>query len=217
MYGIVKQFDGYVFVDSNPGEGTIFQIFLPQHEADAPARPRVEAEDEHHQRRDLTGHGTILLVEDEDAVRMFGARALRNKGYTVLEADSGESALELLKSAEQTIDLLVTDVVMPRMDGPTLAEHVRNNRPDIKVIYISGYAEDAFRSQIDETINFLPKPFSLGQLAARSKVFFRPPRFDFCQCSWASVASRCGALCPCATAAQFATPAQEHGQKSTRT
>ena len=102
-------------------------------------------------------------------MRMFGARALRNKGYTVLEADSGESALELLRSAEQTIDLLVTDVVMPRMDGPTLAEHVRNNRPDIKVIYISGYAEDAFRSQVDETINFLPKPFSLGQLAAKVK------------------------------------------------
>lgn len=169
VYGIVKQFDGYVFVDSKPGEGTVFKIFLPQHEADAPARPRVEAEDEQHQRRDLTGHGTILLVEDEDAVRMFGARALRNKGCTVLEADSGESALELLKSAEQTIDLLVTDVVMPRMDGPTLAEHVRNNRPDIKVIYISGYAEDAFRSQVDETINFLPKPFSLGQLAAKVK------------------------------------------------
>jgi len=175
VYGIVKQFDGYVFVDSNPGEGTIFKIFLPQHEADGPARPRVDVEEEQHQRRDLTGHGTILLVEDEDAVRMFGARALRNKGYTVLEADSGESALELLKSAEQTIDLLVTDVVMPRMDGPALAEHVRNHRPDIKVIYISGYAEDAFRSQVNETINFLPKPFSLGQLAAKVKGVLQTP------------------------------------------
>ena len=110
-----------------------------------------------------------IIGGDEDAVRMFGARALRNKGYTVLEADSGETALELMEASEQPIDLLVTDVVMPQMDGPTLTKEVEARRPDIKVIYISGYAEDAFRSKVDSKVNFLPKPFSLGQLATKVK------------------------------------------------
>src|SRR3990170_4332560 len=112
---------------------------------------------------DLTGIGTVLLVEDEDAVRVFGARALRNKGYDVLEARSGESALEIINDKSKTIDLLITDVVMPHMDGPTLIREVRARRPDMKVIFISGYAEDSFRRRLDETadIHFLPKPFSL--------------------------------------------------------
>jgi len=169
VYGIVKQFGGYVFVESELGDGASFNIFLPQFVPDESERVVTERASESTVSQDLTGQGTILLVEDEDAVRMFGARALRNKGYTVLEADSGETALELMEASEQPIDLLVTDVVMPQMDGPTLTKEVEARRPDIKVIFISGYAEDAFRSKVDAKVNFLPKPFSLGQLAAKVK------------------------------------------------
>ena len=169
VYGIVKQFGGYVFVESEPDQGANFNIFLPQHAADQSKKPVTERPSETPRIQDLTGQGTILLVEDEDAVRMFGARALRNKGYTVLEADSGETALELMEASEQPIDLLVTDVVMPHMDGPTLTKEVEARRPNIKVIYISGYAENAFRSKVDSKVNFLPKPFSLSQLATKVK------------------------------------------------
>jgi two-component system, cell cycle sensor histidine kinase and response regulator CckA len=119
----------------------------------------------------LTGTGTIMLVEDDDAVQMFGARALRNKGYRVIEAKSGEVALELIRNAEYRIDLLITDVVMPQMDGPALIREVRNVAPDLKVIFISGYTEDAFRQRLDSErdIHFLPKPFSLKQLAVKVK------------------------------------------------
>ena len=121
--------------------------------------------------RDLTGIGTVMLVEDEDPVRIFGARALRNKGYKVLEAKSGEAALDLIRGTDEKIDLLITDVVMPRMDGPTLVRQVREIHPDMKVIFISGYAEDAFRKRLDSDaeIHFLPKPFTLKQLAGKVK------------------------------------------------
>ncbi len=170
VYGIVKQFGGYIFCESEVGQGTAFSIFLPQHRGarteaplSTPAAERVSDS------VDLTGRGTILLVEDEAPVRMFGARALRNKGYTVLEADSGEAALDVINSTRQPIDLLITDVVMPRMDGPTLTKQVRTRLPTLKVIYISGYAEDAFRNNVGADINFLPKPFSLRQLASKVK------------------------------------------------
>ncbi len=169
VYGIVKQTGGYVFVDSVVGEGTTFSIFLPQAAEQEVAATLQDAEAQ--ERRDLTGAGTLLLVEDEDAVRAFSARALRNKGYNVLEANSGETALEILEGAGDPIDLLVTDVVMPRLDGPSLVKEVRQSRPDLKVIFISGYAEDSFRKRLDEDegIHFLPKPFSLKQLAGKVK------------------------------------------------
>jgi two-component system cell cycle sensor histidine kinase/response regulator CckA len=121
--------------------------------------------------KDLTGIGTVLLVEDEDPVRIFGARALRNKGYKVLEAKSGQDALETIRDGGENIDLLITDVVMPRMDGPALIREVRETHPDLKVIFISGYTEDAFRERLDSDseIHFLPKPFSLKQLAGKVK------------------------------------------------
>ncbi|HEV2100792.1 MAG TPA: response regulator, partial [Stellaceae bacterium] len=121
--------------------------------------------------KDLTGTGTVILVEDDDAVRMFGARALRNKGYRVIEAKSGESALGLIEKTTGKIDLLITDVVMPQMDGPTLIREVRQIDPAIKVIFISGYTEDSFRQCLDtdNEIHFLAKPFSLKQLAIKVK------------------------------------------------
>jgi len=169
VYGIVRQTGGFVFVDSTLGKGTNFRIYLPQHAATSDATARNDhAED---QPRDLTGIGTVLLVEDEDAVRLFSARALRNKGYKVLEARSGEAALELINEQLAEIDLIISDVVMPRMDGPTLIKEVRQRRADIKVIFISGYAEDDFRRKIDagEEAHFLMKPFTLKQLATKVK------------------------------------------------
>jgi two-component system cell cycle sensor histidine kinase/response regulator CckA len=131
----------------------------------------VESVADDEETRDLTGKGTLLLVEDEDAVRAFGARALRNKGYDVLEADCGETAMDLMREKTNSVDLLITDVVMPRLDGPGLVRQIKETSPEIKVIFISGYAEDAFRKSLDEDvgIHFLAKPFTLKQLAAKVK------------------------------------------------
>jgi two-component system cell cycle sensor histidine kinase/response regulator CckA len=167
VYGIMKQTGGFVLVDSVLNEGTTFRILLPRHEGgeEEASAPPIETSS-----KDLTGGGTILLVEDEDAVRMFSARALREKGYRVIEADSGEAALETLKNGER-FDLLVTDVVMPKMDGPTLSKKVRDLYPETKTIFISGYTEDTFRKNLDHNakIHFLPKPFTLKDLASKVK------------------------------------------------
>jgi len=166
VYGIVKQTGGFVGVESAVGRGTTFSIHLPEHQAVTSAVPADPGES-----RDLSGIGKVLLVEDEDAVRAFSARVLRTKGYEVLEARSGEAALELLNGDVNTIDLLITDVVMPKVDGPALVKIVREQQPTLKVIFISGYAEDSFRRRIGEEsgIYFLPKPFSLKQLASKVK------------------------------------------------
>ena len=171
VYGIVKQTGGFIFVDSAPGRGATFQIYLPRHQLNEAALNIRGDPVEVLPPKDLTGIGTVLLVEDEDPVRIFGARALRNKGYKVLEAKSGEAGLEVIRTAEETIDLLITDVVMPNMDGPALIREVREIHPDMKVIFISGYTEDAFRQRLDSDseIHFLPKPFSLKQLASKVK------------------------------------------------
>ena len=171
VYGIVKQTGGFVFVDSYPGRGAVFEIYLPRCEPmDASISAPLDGS-EPATSKDLTGYGTVLLVEDEDPVRKFGARALRNKGYKVIEAESGEAALELIRNAAEKIDVLITDVVMPRLDGPGLVREVREIRSDIKVIFISGYAEDAFRRRLgsESDIDFLSKPFSLKQLATKVK------------------------------------------------
>ena len=171
VYGIVKQTGGFIFVDSTQGRGATFQIYLPRHQqSDIAAAARAEPA-ESPAVKDITGTGTVMLVEDEDPVRIFGARALRNKGYTVLEARSGEAALELMGTTSDKIDLLITDVVMPKMDGPGLVREVRETHPEMKVIFISGYTEDSFRQRLDSdsNIHFLPKPFSLKQLATKVK------------------------------------------------
>jgi two-component system cell cycle sensor histidine kinase/response regulator CckA len=171
VYGIVRQTGGFIFVDSEKGRGAVFQIYLPRYQqSDIAAAARAEPA-EPPAMQDITGTGTVMLVEDEDPVRIFGARALRNKGYTVLEARSGEAALELMGNTAEQIDLLITDVVMPKMDGPGLVREVRETHPDMKVIFISGYTEDSFRQRLDSdsNIHFLPKPFSLKQLATKVK------------------------------------------------
>ncbi len=168
VYGIVKQSGGFITVDSEVGKGTAFRIYLPRQRVDANAAAEVIAPTAP---RDVTGQDTILLVEDEEAVRSFAARALRMRGYNVLEASGGEEALEIVKRGETEIHLLITDVVMPNMDGPTMVRHVKELKPDLAVIFMSGYAEEAFRrsDQSSEDIHFLPKPFGLKQLAAKVK------------------------------------------------
>jgi two-component system cell cycle sensor histidine kinase/response regulator CckA len=169
VYGIVKQSGGFITVDSGVGRGTSFKIYLPRRKVDAGEAAPVEISPI--VTRDVTGQDTILLVEDEEAVRSFAARALRMRGYHVLEASGGEEALEIVKRDDTKIDLIITDVVMPNMDGPTMVRHVKQLKPNLAVIFMSGYAEEAFRrnDQNSEGIHFLPKPFGLKQLAAKVK------------------------------------------------
>ena len=165
VYGIVKQTGGFIFCDSQVGRGTTFRIFLTRHiPADvADEAPKVE---EKKPAADHTGHGVVLLVEDEEAVRSFGARALASRGYTVLEAENGVEALRVVEETTQRIDLVVSDVVMPEMDGPTMFGELRKRGIKCRVIFVSGYAEDAFSKNLPEgeDFGFLPKPFTLKQL-----------------------------------------------------
>jgi two-component system cell cycle sensor histidine kinase/response regulator CckA len=165
VYGIVKQTGGYVFCASALGKGTTFSILLPRYVANETDAPPL-SEPAKAPAADLTGHGTILLVEDEEAVRAFGARALASRGYTVLQAASGLEALEIVEQNEGKIDLVVSDVVMPEMDGPTMFGELRKRGVKAKVIFVSGYAEEAFAKNLPEgeDFGFLPKPFSLKQL-----------------------------------------------------
>ncbi|MCR4281873.1 MAG: PAS domain-containing protein [Bauldia sp.] len=170
VYGIVKQTGAHIFFDSTVGKGSVFRIFVPRH-IPAEGEGKIGQPEAATEIADLTGTATILLVEDEEAVRAFAARALVSRGYKVLEAASGLDALEVMKEAGGAIDLVVSDVVMPELDGPSLLRELRKTRPDLKIIFISGYAEDAFRKNLPEgeKFHFLPKPFSLKQLAVAVK------------------------------------------------
>ena len=163
VYGIVKQSGGFIFADSKVGEGTCFTIYLPAHAADIKApRARIAAKPKENE---LWGSGTILLVEDEHMVRTVTERALTRHGYKVLSASNGEDALELL-AGDETVDLLISDVVMPLMDGPTLVRAARQEFPDLPILFMSGYAEEQLRKSIDiANVAFLPKPFSMLELA----------------------------------------------------
>jgi len=181
VYGIIKQTGGFVYVDSVEHEGTAFRIFLPRHVASAAdiateqgsaetsvfaAAPAI-ADHKWPGSADLTGQGTILLVEDEEGLRQLNARGLTSRGYTVLEAGNGIEAIQILEKSDGEVDLVVSDVVMPEMDGPTLLRELRRRNPGLKIIFVSGYAEDAFQKHLPadgEQFTFLAKPFTLKQL-----------------------------------------------------
>lgn len=174
VYGIVKQSDGWIAVASKPGEGAAFRIFLPVHippvavpgappaEPAAPKRPAA---------RDLSGAGRILFVEDEDAVRGVAAKLLRARGYEVIEAASGEEALEYAEAHAGEIDLMISDVVMPGMQGPDLLKQARQYLGSAPVMFISGYAESEFSDLLEgeKNVSFLPKPIDIKTLAERVK------------------------------------------------
>ena len=183
VYGIIKQTGGFVYADSVEQKGATFRIFLPRHVASAQeiaAEKSADAEasaiadalaaadpGKRPARVDLTGQGTILLVEDEEGLRQLNARGLASRGYTVLEAGNGVEAIDVLEKSAGKVDLVVSDVVMPEMDGPTLLRELRIRNPGMKIIFVSGYAEDAFQKHLPtdgSQFAFLAKPFTLKQL-----------------------------------------------------
>lgn len=175
VYGIVQQTGGHLDVQSELGKGTTFRITLPVADPSklpsevelskpsAPPEPRKPA--------DLAGQGTILFVEDEASVRVIAAKTLRKRGYTVIEAEDGEEALEILEDGDHIFDMMISDVVMPGMDGPTLLKEGRSLLDDARIVFISGYAEEHFSDLLSEEpdVTFLPKPFTLVQLAEKVK------------------------------------------------
>lgn len=174
VYGIVKQTGGAIDVESRLGEGATFKVYLPRcreaNEVTPPEKKRIT---------DVTGSETILLVEDEDAVRIFASRALRDKGYRVLEASNGREALALLNDGAKP-NILVTDVSMPDMDGPVLSQRVKALLPQLPVIFMSGYAEETFRQDLSQNqdMHFLMKPFTLRDLASKVRDILGHQPFD---------------------------------------
>ena len=167
VYGIVKQSGGFIFADSKVGEGTRFVIYLPVHHVEAEAGKAIRgAKPKEHE---LWGTGTVLLVEDEPMVRAVAERALTRHGYKVITANNGEEALEVIARGED-IALMISDVVMPGMDGPATVREARKSRPDLPILFMSGYAEEQLRKSIDlDKVAFLPKPFSVQELAEAAR------------------------------------------------
>jgi two-component system, cell cycle sensor histidine kinase and response regulator CckA len=170
VYGIIKQTGGYIFCDSTVGIGTTFRIYLPRHYP-LPAPTIAVREDAAAVRADFTGKGRILVVEDEDSVRAFAVRALSSRGYTVLEANSGEVGLEVIEDDKDGFELILSDVVMPELDGPSMLAELRKRGVTTKVIFMSGYAEDAFERNLEnpDDFAFIQKPFTLKQLIEKVK------------------------------------------------
>jgi two-component system cell cycle sensor histidine kinase/response regulator CckA len=172
VYGIVKQSGGYITLDTEVGKGTTFSVFLPEaSEEDAVKAVTITPKEPAKRAMNLSGKGRILLVEDEDGLRTITAQILKQRGYDVKEAGDGEEALEILEQNSGEIDLLISDVVMPIMDGPTLLKEAKPYLGDARVIFMSGYAEQDFGEILekDRAIHFLPKPFEMVQLAEKVK------------------------------------------------
>ena len=178
VYGIVEQADGCITADNAKGAGAVFRIFLPVHTPKAEAakaEPVASVKPARAPARDLSGAGKILFVEDEDAVRGVAARLLRARGYEVIEAGDGEEALALAEAHAGEIDMLISDVIMPGLDGPSLLKKARPYLAGAPVMFISGYAEAEFSDLLEgETgVSFLPKPIDIKTLAERVKMEIR--------------------------------------------
>ncbi|MGM0585431.1 MAG: ATP-binding protein [Pseudomonadota bacterium] len=166
-YGIIKQTGGFIFADSPPGEGAVFTIYLPRHDESVEPVPAGTEAPEAESGAEDQARGVVLLVEDEAPVRSFASRALALRGYEVIEAESAEEALEILEDETLHVDVIISDVVMPGMDGPSWVKTARVTRPGVAVVFVSGYAEGAFRKSLKglEDFEFLPKPYSLRDLS----------------------------------------------------
>jgi two-component system cell cycle sensor histidine kinase/response regulator CckA len=177
VYGIVQQSGGHLRVESQVGVGTTFKVYIPtstlKEQIVQPAKKKPISV----KPADLAGQGTILFVEDEEAVRSIAAKTLRKRGYTVIEAGDGEEAYEILENATEPFDLMISDVVMPGMDGPTLLKKGRALLGDARIVFISGYAEEEFSDLLAEEpdVTFLPKPFTITQLAEKVKTVIGDP------------------------------------------
>jgi len=172
VYGIVKQSNGFIFADNARGPdgnttGARFTIYLPVHSGELPAVMRREEEAEP-KASEWSGGGKLLLVEDEDMVRAVAERALARAGYTVTTASDGEEGLAAIANGSDNFDLIVSDVVMPAMDGPAMARAIRRVKPKIPILFMSGYAEEQLRNDIDiDNMFFIAKPFSVQQINAK--------------------------------------------------
>jgi Response regulator containing CheY-like receiver, AAA-type ATPase, and DNA-binding domains len=167
----VKQSGGFIFADSKVDEGTRFVIYLPVHNSDETKQAPRQAKSGDNE---LWGSGTVLLVEDEPMVRTVAERALTRHGYSVVTANNGFEALEILNRGDEFV-LLISDVVMPEMDGPTMVREARESRPELPVLFMSGYAEEQLRKSIDlDKVAFLPKPFSVQELAEAARKALTP-------------------------------------------
>ena len=169
VYGIVRQSNAYIFVKSVVGKGSTFMLLFKKTE---PEPVKIEPiQKENPESSDLSGNAVIALVDDEDAIRIFAKKILTNKGYYVLDFPSAKVAYDALKDKIDTIDLVITDVIMPEMTGPSMVTKLHQLKPSLKVIFISGYAEEAFTEEYGDRrdFNFIPKPFSLKQLLGKVK------------------------------------------------
>jgi two-component system cell cycle sensor histidine kinase/response regulator CckA len=173
VYGIIKQSDGFIALDSVEDEGTTFHVFLPATTADDVSHsiPTAQAQAIEARPMDLAGRGRILLVEDEEGVRNIATRLLTQRGYQVTSAADGEEALEILENDPNSFDLVLSDVVMPGLDGPGLLKAAKPYLGHARIVFMSGYAEQDFAQTLEDerSISFLPKPFTLAQLAERVK------------------------------------------------
>jgi signal transduction histidine kinase/CheY-like chemotaxis protein len=166
VFGFIKQSRGHVKIYSEPGEGTVIKIYLPRHYgAEAMVDPAPASSDTLPHAR---GEEIILVVEDEERVRHMSVDSLRELGYTIVQASDGEQALEMLTS-QPRIDMLFTDIVMPGINGRILADRARQDRPDLKILYTTGYTHNAIvhNGMLDPGVSFIPKPFTLDQLATK--------------------------------------------------
>jgi CheY-like chemotaxis protein len=166
VYGIVEQSGGHIAVGSAPGQGATFTIFLPRHMG-----PAAAAAGPTDRRGFPGGTETLLLVEDEAAVRSSARRLLERHGYTVIEARHGADALRIVEAGERAVDLVITDVVMPEMGGREMVERLRTRHPGIKVLFMSGYSERAVTSDgvMPPGTGFVEKPFTIEQLTRRTR------------------------------------------------